>query len=87
MIDLMNRTGGIDPGNVKAVKDFIRRVKDESESTLAALDGLEDEIRELQNREDLLKKGELSLEDLEEKYQKHFNTWRERQESLRGADN
>jgi DNA-binding response OmpR family regulator len=87
MLELMNRTGGIDPDDARSVKDFVSRVKAESESTLAALDGLEDEIRELQNREDLLKKGELSLEDLEEKYQKHFNTWRERQESLRGADN
>ncbi len=87
MLELMNKASSLDSNNAKAVKDFIKTVKDESESTLAALDGLDEEIKELQGREDLLKKGEISLEDLEAKYQKHFNTWRERHDGHRGAGN
>lgn len=85
--DLQSRAEGLDPGNAKAVAEFLGRVKKESGSTLSALDGLEKEIRELQDREDLMKKGELSLDDLEEKYQKHFDSLKDRQESLRGAQN
>ena len=44
----------------------------ESQEILATLDGLEDEIDELKNQEDQLKKGDLTLDDLETKFKKHL---------------
>ena len=86
LLDLAGAADDLNAGDARDVKAFVKKVRDESESTLAALDGLEKEIIDLQDKEKLLKKGELSLDDLEEKYQRHFDTLKERQESTRGAE-
>jgi DNA-binding response OmpR family regulator len=51
-------------------------VKREGAEILATLQGLEDEIEELQNKGDRLKKGDLSLDELEKKLQKHLRNWK-----------
>ena len=48
----------------------------EGAEILATLQGLEDEIAELQTKGDKLKKGDLSVEDLEEKLQKRLHNWK-----------
>lgn len=56
----------------KAVSDLIDLLKKESREILATLDGLEDEIEELKNEEYRLRKGDLTLDDLESKFRKHL---------------
>ena len=56
---------------------FVDLVRHEVESTQAALDGLEEEIRDLQRKGDALREHEVTLDDLDQKYQKHFNNLRE----------
>jgi DNA-binding response OmpR family regulator len=68
----------IEPSNPKQVSELAALVKREGAEILATLQGLEDEIEELQNKGDKLKKGDLSLEDLEKKLQKHLSTWKKR---------
>ena len=75
--DLLQSAATLDPRDVEAVKSFVEQVKRESETTLAALDGLEDEIQDLLTKGDQLKSQELTLDLLEEKYQKHFEQYRQ----------
>jgi len=67
----------LDVSDAKGVRVFVGMVQNEVESTKAALGGLEDEIAELQQKGDALREHELTLDDLEEKYQKHFRNLRE----------
>ena len=67
----------LDPNDVPAVKTFVEQVKQESETILAALGGLEGEIQDLLGKGDELKAQELTLELLEDKYQKHFEQYRQ----------
>ncbi len=66
----------LSPEDVEAVQLFVEQVKHESETTLAALDALEEEINDLLAKGDELKSQELTLDLLEEKYQKHFQQYR-----------
>ena len=59
----------------KKIDEFRKQVIDECEQTLAALNGLQDEIQELQNQGDKIKESEVTLKDLDEKFQKHFKGW------------
>jgi DNA-binding response OmpR family regulator len=72
------------PGT-KELKDLVEFIKTESQEIFATLSGLEDEIKELQNKGDDLKRGELTVDDLEEKFQKHFQDWKEKEKDLEGA--
>jgi DNA-binding response OmpR family regulator len=72
----------VDLDNKKGLEDFVQKVIKESEVTLATLDGLEDEVKELEQAEELDAKGDQILKDLEEKFQKHFLLWKERQANL-----
>jgi DNA-binding response OmpR family regulator len=68
----------LDTGNQQQSADLAALVKREGVEILATLQGLEDEIAELQNKGDKLKKGDLSVEDLEEKLQKHLHNLKKR---------
>ena len=61
------------PSDQSQAGELAALVKREGVEILATLQGLEDEIEELQNKGDRLKKGDLSLEDLENKLQKHLH--------------
>lgn len=63
----------------KAMKALLERLRREGREILATLDGLEEEVDELQGRGEKLRRGDLSLADLEEKMQKHLRSWRRRQ--------
>ncbi len=76
VLELLNAATELDPEDPSAVRTFVDLVRKESEQTLATLDGLEEEIAELQSKGDEIKARETTLEMLEEKYQKHFDNYR-----------
>ena len=60
------------------MKALLERLRREGREILATLDGLEEEVEELQGQGEKLRRGDLSLADLEEKLQKHLRSWRRR---------
>ncbi len=74
--DLLDQAQNIDVGNADDVKKFVQSVIAETEETLATIRGLEEKVEDLQARGDKLKEDEVSLESLEMKYQKHFNSYK-----------
>jgi len=68
---LHEAASALDAGDSAAVERFVADVTSEAGSILASIDGLEDEVRELQSQDDQLKAKELSLDALEEKFRKH----------------
>jgi len=85
--ELMQNTSSIDISNKDEVKKLINMIKKESEEILATLSGLEDEINDLQNKGEKLKQGDLTLEDLEIKFQKNLKAWKERELKFEGVTN
>ncbi len=83
---LIEKAGKVEPENKEEVKDLIGLVKREGNEILATLKGLEDEINELQGKDEKLKRGDLSLEDLEKKFEKHLKNWKKRQKKLEGVE-
>jgi DNA-binding response OmpR family regulator len=79
VLELLNASRKIDTNDKNAMDDFVGLVKKETETVLATLDGLEEEIKDLQVKGAEIKQNELSLEDLEDKYQKHYNNWKEKE--------
>lgn len=75
VLEIINASAMLDPSNVEQVQAFIVLVRNEIEATLASLDGLEDEIQDLQTKGDAIRAREVTLEMLEEKYQKHFDQY------------
>jgi DNA-binding response OmpR family regulator len=65
-----------------AVERMLALVRTEGGEILATLRGLEDEVAELHGRGEKLKKGDLSVDDLEKKLRKHLRNWKKRQERL-----
>lgn len=62
----------LDMSKNTAVREFQSLVSRESEQVLATIEGLREEIQELRQEGDKLRSTEVSLQDLEEKFQKHF---------------
>lgn len=83
--DLLNAAKSLDPKDPAQVQRFVGQVIRESEETIATLEGLEDEIADLQGQEGQVRETEVSLEGLEQKYQKHFNSFRDRERSVNGV--
>jgi len=69
---LLTEARDLDAGDQSAVEAFARRIVEEAKQTLASIEGLEEEVAELQNKDNVLKADEVSLEELEKKYRKHF---------------
>ncbi|MFW5717137.1 MAG: response regulator transcription factor [bacterium] len=59
-------------GDEVSVQTFVELVRRQAQQTLATLEGLEDEIAELTRKGDEIRAGEVTLDDLEDKYQKHL---------------
>ncbi len=83
--DLIAAAESLDSSKKTQVTDLIDQVKREGAEILATLQGLEEEIAELQTKGNKLKKGDLSLEELEKKLQKHLRKWKKRQEESEEA--
>ncbi len=60
-----------------SIRKFVDLVVRESRSTTAALEALQEEIAELSTKGEQIREQEVTLDDLEEKYQKHFEEYRE----------
>jgi len=78
--ELLDAAQGLEPSDREKVERLIKLVRKEGGEILATLEGLEEEINELQVKGDRLKKGDLSLEDLESKLKKHLRNWKRRQD-------
>lgn len=72
---LLEQARTLDASDEESVAKFRENVESECEATLAALDGLEEEVKDLQSQGDEIRQRELTLEMLEEKYQKHFESY------------
>ena len=78
---LQSRVESLDLASKNDVEDFVQAVQAETKQVLVALHSLEDEIRDLQKRPELQEHADAGLlRALDEKFQKHFTTWKENQE-------
>jgi DNA-binding response OmpR family regulator len=72
VLSLVEASKTLDVSNRAAVESFKQQVLMETEQTLAALGGLEDEVKDLQQSEGSMREAELSLKELEERFREHF---------------
>ena len=77
LTELYNETNKIDCKNQNSIKKFLKKFEDNYKEVVALLNGIEDEIIELEREGGNLKKGELSLEDLEKKINMHLKSAKE----------
>ncbi len=82
MLDLRRATETVDRDDRASVDEFIDRVQQEVTQTIASLVGLEDEIDELTRRGDEIRESEITLDDLEEKYEKHLQNLKANADSI-----
>jgi len=73
MDGLLGAAKALDSGNSQRVDQFRDLVLKEGGQVLATLEGLRDEIHALKSEGDKIRLDEVSLHDLEERFQKHFN--------------
>lgn len=73
--DLLEDVKNLDISDPEAVKKFTESVILECETTISTIAGLEEEIAQLKSEDEELKKSELSLEDLDDHFEKHFSKW------------
>lgn len=83
--DLIERAEALDAGDREAVEELVGTIRAEGGEILATVRGLSDEVEELRGRGEKLRRGDLSVEELEKKLRKHLRDWKKRQESLDGA--
>jgi DNA-binding response OmpR family regulator len=81
---LMELAEHTDAGDRAAVDALIEKVGIEGREILATVRGLEDEVQELQSKGERLRRGDLSLEDLERNLRKHLRNWKKRHEKIEG---
>ncbi len=82
LLTLAEKTDG---GDGAEVQKLIETIRAEGREILATISGLEDEVDELQSKGEKLRRGDLSLEELERKLRKHLRNWKKRQEKLEGV--
>jgi DNA-binding response OmpR family regulator len=70
---LLSAAKSLEPADKSRVEMFRDLVLKEGGQVLATLEGLREEIHELKSEGDKIRSSEVSLQDLEEKFQKHFN--------------
>lgn len=79
---ILENANGLDVSNTEDVKTFVNMVTSDIGSARAALEALEEEIDDLQKQGDRLREDELTIEDLETKYERHFQDLRENADTL-----
>ena len=82
MLNLSRAAESVDLDDRASVDEFIGLVHQEVTQTIASLDGLEDEISELTRRGNEIRKSEVTLDDLEEKYEKHLQNLKANADSI-----
>jgi DNA-binding response OmpR family regulator len=78
--ELILAAGSLGSGDTGRAGELVELVRKRGAEILATLEGLEEEIAELQGKGDKLRRGDLSLEDLEQKLKKHLRNWKKRHE-------
>jgi DNA-binding response OmpR family regulator len=73
MDELLGAAKTLEASDASRVSQFRDLVLKEGGQVLATLGGLRDEIQALKQEGDKIRLDEVSLQDLEEKFQKHFN--------------
>ncbi len=73
VLGLIESAKTLDAGNRRAVESFKKQVLAETEQTLAALGGLEDEVKALEETEGSFRDAELTLVELEQRFREHFH--------------
>jgi DNA-binding response OmpR family regulator len=71
--DLLDKAAKADPSNMATINELVEFLKKEGQEILSSIEVLEEKIEELESKGNELKKGDLSLEDLEKKFQEHFS--------------
>jgi len=82
--ELIQAAQSLKAGDAAQADGLVALVRKRGAEILATLDGLEEEIAEMQGKGDSLRRGDLSLEDLEEKLKKHLRGWKKRH--IEGAE-
>ena len=80
--DLLARAESLQPRDTEAVERLLEAVRAEGREILATLRGLEDEVAELEGKGERLRRGDLSLDELEKNMRRHLRNWKRRQEKL-----
>lgn len=70
--ELLEEADGVDSSKKDSVEKLLSLISKEGHEILSTINGLEDEIEELQSKGLELKQGDLTVEDLEKKFKKHF---------------
>jgi len=70
--DILALAEKTDPADGAGVQKLVSLIRKEGREILATLEGLEDEVTDLQGRGEKLRQGELSVADLERKLRKHL---------------
>ena len=70
--DILAMAEKTDPADGAGVQKLVSLIRKEGREILATLEGLEDEVTDLQGRGEKLRQGELSVADLERKLRKHL---------------
>ncbi len=83
--DLLTLAEKTEVGDGAEVQKLIETIRAEGREILATIGGLEDEVDELQSKGEKLRRGDLSLDDLERKLRKHLRNWKKRQEKMEEA--
>lgn len=77
VIELQTQAQQLSPEDTVSVAEYLESVRKETGEVLAALEGLEDEIRGLEEADEAIETRELSLLDLEKNFQRHFRRLKE----------
>ena len=82
MLTIQDAVDQVKPDRTDSVDTFLGVVRREVATTLASLAGLEEEIRDLTREGDRIREDEVTLDDLEAKYQKHIRNLKENVEAI-----
>jgi len=70
--ELVKQLVKLDINNKEDLSAFVLKFKDDYNSMMAMQDGIEEQIRDIENKKNKLKEDELSLEELEKKISKYL---------------
>jgi DNA-binding response OmpR family regulator len=68
--ELLELSENTDASDATQVQKLLETIRKEQKEMLAALTGLEEEIKDLKDQESQLREGDMTLEDLEDKFRK-----------------
>ncbi len=86
MLHIREAAASLDSRDSDSVESFVKLAQQEVTQTLATLEGLEHEIRDLKRRGDEIREGEVTLDDLEEKYEQHLRNLKANADAIGGGN-